>query len=153
MLWRSSGQLEMNGNSRRFILDTNAIVSLLRGNKSLVDCVEQADWVGISIISKIEFLAFPDLSESDVNLFEEFQDRIDIIDLAHVNEHLISNIINLRKLYKKIKVPDAIIISTAIVNNCTLITADKKLHKVDEVEILSIEDEIEEEIEIETDDQ
>ena len=56
---------------KRFILDTNAIVSLLKGNKSLVDSVEHAEWVGISIISKIEFLAFPDLSEPDARLFEE----------------------------------------------------------------------------------
>ncbi|MFC2154923.1 hypothetical protein ACFLRB_00330 [Acidobacteriota bacterium] len=46
---------------KRFILDTNAIVSLLKGNESLVDSVEHAEWVGISIISKIEFLAFPEL--------------------------------------------------------------------------------------------
>ena len=92
--------------SRRFILDTNAIVSLLKGNKSLVNCIEQADWIGISIISQIEFLAFPDLSEDDVKLFEEFQRRIDIIDLTHGEKHFISNIIGIRKSYKKIKLPD-----------------------------------------------
>ena len=120
-------------NGRRFILDTNAIVSILKGNKSLVDYVEQADWVGISIISKIEFLAFPDLSDSDVKLFEEFQRRIDIIDLTHGEKQFISNIIDIRKSYKKIKLPDAIIISTAIVNNCALVTADKDLQRIDEV--------------------
>ncbi len=46
-------------NGKRFLLDTNAIVSLLEGNTALVECVEEAEWVGISIISKIEFLAFP----------------------------------------------------------------------------------------------
>jgi tRNA(fMet)-specific endonuclease VapC len=138
---------------RRFIQDTNAIVSLLKGNKSLVDCIEQADWIGISIISQIEFLAFPDLSDDDVKLFEEFQHRIDIIDLTHGEKHFISNIIDIRKSYKKIKLPDAIIIAAAIVNNCTLVTADKDLQKIDEVDILSFEDEKSEPDEVETEDQ
>jgi len=122
---------------KRFILDTNAIVSLLKGNKYLVSSIEHAEWVGISIISKIEFLAFPDLSEPDARLFEEFQRRVDIIDLNENDEKLISKIINTRKKYK-IKLPDAIIISTAITHNCTLLTADKELRKkVEEVEVIS----------------
>jgi tRNA(fMet)-specific endonuclease VapC len=138
MPWRSSGLLEMNG--RRLLLDTNAIICLLKGeNKSLVRFVEQADWVGISIISKLEFLAFPDLLESDAALFEEFQERIDIIDLADIDVNLISKIIAIRKSHK-LKLPDAIIIATAITNACLLITADKHLHDVvDEVETLSFE--------------
>jgi predicted nucleic acid-binding protein len=124
-------------NGRRCILDTNAIVALLKGNVSLLNCTEQAEWVGISIISKLEFLSFPDLTESDSKLFKEFQGRINVIDLSHMDEYLISKIIDIRKSYKKIKLPDAIIISTAIMNNCTLITADKELQKVDEIEILS----------------
>jgi tRNA(fMet)-specific endonuclease VapC len=124
-------------NGRRYILDTNAIVALLKGNESLLNSTEQAEWVGISIISKLEFLSFPDLTESDSKLFKEFQRRINVIDLSHMDEYLISKIIDIRKSYKKIKLPDAIIISTAIMNNCTLITADKELHKVDEIKILS----------------
>ena len=123
-------------NGRRFILDTNAIIFLLKGNKILLDTIKDADWVGISVISKIEFLAFPGLSESDSRLFEEFQERVDIINLVDGNQDLLSNIIKIRKSYK-IKLPDAIIISTAITNNSILITADKQLKRVAEVEIIS----------------
>ncbi len=70
-------------------------------------------------------------------LFKEFQRRIEVIDLSHIDENLISKIIDIRKSHKKIKLPDAIIISTAIINDCTLITADKELQKVNEIEILS----------------
>lgn len=101
-------------NGRRYILDTNAIVALLKGNESLLNCTEQAEWVGISIISKLEFLSFPDLTESDSKLFKEFQKRINVIDLSHMDEYLNSKIIDIRQSYKKIKLPDAIIISTAI---------------------------------------
>jgi len=67
----------------------------------------------------------------------KFQGRLDVIDLSHIDNSLISKIIDIRKSYKKIKLPDAIIISTAMMNDCTLITADKELQKVGEIEILS----------------
>jgi PIN domain nuclease of toxin-antitoxin system len=35
------------------------------------------------------------------------------------------------------KLEDAIIISTAIMKDCTLITADQELQKIDEIELLS----------------
>ncbi len=41
----------------RLVLDTNAINSLIRGNTPL-DSTNKADFVGISIISFIEFLSF-----------------------------------------------------------------------------------------------
>jgi predicted nucleic acid-binding protein len=83
-------------NGRRFILDTNAFISLLKGNSAVLKFLEHADWIGISIISRIEFLSFRGLS-------------------------------------------DAIIISTAISNHSTLITADKQLNLVKELDIFSYE--------------
>jgi len=43
----------------RYLLDTNAIVCLLRGDQALHQRLQRAEWVGISILSQIEFLAFP----------------------------------------------------------------------------------------------
>jgi tRNA(fMet)-specific endonuclease VapC len=53
----------MNGN--RYLLDTNAIVALLQGNSQLIQLLQNADWIGISVISQIEFLAFSGLSQGD----------------------------------------------------------------------------------------
>mgnify|MGYP001799431960 CR=1 FL=1 len=47
----------MNGRNR-YLLDTNAIVSLLKG---IGEIVSSASWLGISIISKIEYLALSKL--------------------------------------------------------------------------------------------
>jgi len=58
MLKPHKGSFVMSGN-RRFLLDTNAIVSLLAGNSHLADLLESAEYVGISIVSYLEFLAFP----------------------------------------------------------------------------------------------
>jgi hypothetical protein len=38
---------------------------LLRGDQALHQRLRRAEWVGISILSQIEFLAFPNLSPSD----------------------------------------------------------------------------------------
>ena len=40
----------------RFLLDTNAVIALLRGNLQLNAVIANAEWVGISIITKLEFL-------------------------------------------------------------------------------------------------
>jgi len=125
-------------NGKRFILDTNAIISLLKGNLNLLNILEDADWIGISVISKIEFRAFKGLSDADAMLFDTFLQRVDVVDLTNRNERLLQNTIKIRKQYK-IKLPDAIIISTAISNRSTLITADKQLSLVKEVDILSFE--------------
>jgi len=49
----------------RCLLDTNAIVLLLRGDQALQQRLQQAEWVGISILSHIEFLAFPNITERE----------------------------------------------------------------------------------------
>jgi tRNA(fMet)-specific endonuclease VapC len=49
----------------RCLLDTNAIVALLQGDVRLVQLLRQAEWIGISVISRIEFLAFSGLTEAD----------------------------------------------------------------------------------------
>lgn len=60
----------MNGN--RYLLDTNAITALLQKDASLIKLLQSADWVGISVISQLEFLAFSGLSEADKQLFQQF---------------------------------------------------------------------------------
>ena len=46
----------------RYLLDTNAVVALLQGDQSLQQRLQNADWVGISVLSEIEFLAFPNIN-------------------------------------------------------------------------------------------
>lgn len=124
----------MNGN--RYILDTNAIISLLKGNPEVLKLIEKADWIGISIISYIEFLAFPGLLEQDRKLFLSFIQRVDIVDIEKSNQKLLDAIVHNRMKYG-IKLPDSIIISTAAVNEAKLITADKQIISISETEIIS----------------
>ncbi len=56
----------------RYLLDTNAIIALLQSNNKLAQQIQNAEWIGISIINQIEFLAFSDLSEKDLQLFCQY---------------------------------------------------------------------------------
>ncbi|MEL6880774.1 MAG: twitching motility protein PilT, partial [Cyanobacteria bacterium J06607_10] len=85
----------MSGN--RYLIDTNAIVVLLQGNNQLAQLLKQASWLGISVISQIEFLAFPKLSQADQQLFEAFLQRVEVIDLKSNDNVLISQIIEVRQ--------------------------------------------------------
>jgi hypothetical protein len=111
---------------KRYLLDTNAIVCLLRGENALQQRLQSAEWVGISILSQIEFLAFPNLSENDRRIFQEFSDGVDVIGLERTERALIDRIVSLRAQYR-LKLPDAIIAATALERDATLITDDRQL--------------------------
>jgi hypothetical protein len=114
---------------KRYLLDTNAIVCLLRGENALQERLQSAEWVGISILSQIEFLAFPNLSENDRRVFQEFSDGVEVVGLGRTERALIDRIVSLRSQYR-LKLPDAIIAATAVERDATLITDDRQLRKL-----------------------
>jgi hypothetical protein len=113
----------------RYLLDTNAIVCLLRGDQALHRRLRRAEWVGISILSQIEFLAFPNLSANDRGIFQQFTDSIDVVGLDRTERLLIDRVVSLRAQYR-LKLPDAIIAATAIERAAILITDDRQLQKL-----------------------
>jgi len=114
----------MNGKS--YFLDTNTIIQLLKGNPSLINILQEADYIACSIISTLEYLCFEGLSKHDIGLFNSLLKKIEVIELTTVDEQLIQHIINLRR-EKNIKLPDAIITGSCQFKECILLTADKKL--------------------------
>lgn len=102
----------------------------------MLEYVLKADSIGISVITQIEFLAFNKLSEQDAKLFEKFISRIDVYDILSFDSNMIHKIIEIRKT-NKVRLPDAIIAATALLNNATLITADKSFKKINGLEIVS----------------
>ena len=122
-------------NGRRYLLDTNAIITLLQGNKQISQLLNKADWLGISIISQIEFLSFPELSSADQQLFNQFIQRVEVVDLESTNDALMSKIIEIRQQFR-LKLPDAVIAATAIHNSASVVTADKTFSKVDGLSVV-----------------
>jgi len=112
----------------RFLLDTNAVIQLLKGNHQVNDLLAGAGYIAISVITQLEFLAFEGISDEDQKVFSAFKKRVEVIDLASGNECLMEAIYKLRS-QSSLKLPDAIIAASAEVNNALLVTADRKLLK------------------------
>ncbi len=117
----------MSGN--RYLLDTNAIVALLQGNLKLIQLLRNANWVGISVISQIEFLAFSGLGQSDRQLSQQFLQRVEVVGSIASDTALIEKIISIRQQYR-LKLPDAAIAAMAIQNLASLATADREFTKI-----------------------
>lgn len=107
----------------RFLLDTNAVVSLLSGNRELAGQLEAAEYVGISVVTYLEFLAFDGLTEADRACFTDFCERIDVVALTHEDNGMMKLALDLRSNHR-LKLPDAIIGATALSRNATLVTND-----------------------------
>jgi tRNA(fMet)-specific endonuclease VapC len=124
----------MNGKS--LLLDTNAVVALLQGNQQLLQLTREAGWIGISIISQIEFLCFPGLTDPDRNLFVEFLAKVEVVGL-HADDHdLVDKAVEIRRTFP-VKIPDAIIAATALIKNASLVTADRQLETIKNLPIIS----------------
>ncbi len=123
----------MSGN--RYLLDTNAIVALLQETPQLIQLLQNANWVGISVISQIEFLAFSGLSQSDRQLFQQFVQRVEVVGLIASDTALIENIIGIRQQYR-LKLPDAVIAAMAIQNLASLVTADQEFAKITSLKVM-----------------
>lgn len=114
---------------KRYLLDTNALIALLQGNRELVAICQSADWLGTSVVNVLEFLAFDELNEQDRSLFQQFLSRVTVVDVAHHNAELMAHIAALRQ-QKALKLPDAIVMASAALHQATLITNDVQLLNV-----------------------
>jgi tRNA(fMet)-specific endonuclease VapC len=119
----------------RYLLDTNAIVALLQGNPSLLQLLSNATWIGISVISQIEFLVFSGLTAADRQLFQQFLQRVEVVGLRAIDHGLIEKIIEIRQR-DRLKLPDAAIAAMAIQNSANLVSADQAFVKVAQLTVL-----------------
>jgi predicted nucleic acid-binding protein len=115
----------MNG---KVVLDTNSIIDLFNDLTPL-ESFEQA--VGgtdqlISVITEIELLSFPRITEEQEAQIKLFLQELEIIPLT---EEIKRKTIEFRRRANT-KLPDSIIVATSIVSNATLITRDKELLKI-----------------------
>jgi predicted nucleic acid-binding protein len=121
----------MNG---RFVLDTNAVIALLSGHSGLLTLLNSAVWVGISIVTELEFLSFPNLSANDAKLFHQFKNRVDVIGLVPSDANLLQQIVQIRKRFK-LKLPDSIIAALTIQQQAVLISNDAVFERISELSL------------------
>ena len=107
-----------------YLLDTNIIIYYFNGiftkDNIEIDTLFEKSFK-ISIITKIEFLGWAGFRETD--LFNTAKDFIDNAEILYLDDPIAEQTIKIRQMYK-IKIPDAIIAATAIVNELGLATSN-----------------------------
>jgi predicted nucleic acid-binding protein len=122
----------MSGKS--IILDTNILLYFLDGDKNTFRFLENYDPV-ISFVTELELLSAPEISPGEKLFIKELLKDLTIIKYSDQHKE---DIIKIRAK-KKLKLPDAIIVSLAITLGIPLVTADKALKNIEGLDIIFYE--------------
>jgi hypothetical protein len=110
----------MSGN--RLLLDTNILIYLSKKELKLEDFASEEDVLFISVITLMEAKGYPFSNKKEEIIIDTLCENLI---KAYVTDDVIETVIGLRRKHK-IKLPDAIILATAIDNNMQLITRNTK---------------------------
>lgn len=122
----------MNGN--KFFLDTNIILYLLNGDETLAELLNNKQ-LYISVITELELLAYKGITAKEEKVIKAFVAQCKTIT---INSAVKQEAIRIRKTYNT-KLPDSIIIATALYLDLPLITSDVEFKKVDELTLVLYE--------------
>jgi tRNA(fMet)-specific endonuclease VapC len=124
--------------AERFLIDTSAVIKYLNGTLpanglSFIDKIVDSESI-ISFITEIELQVW---NPPNLDLIKIYQIFIANSTIIGINDGIIQETIRIRKSFK-IKLPDALIAATSIVNNLTLIADnDKDFKKVSELKYVN----------------
>lgn len=123
---------------KKYLLDSNTVidyVAFLHPNKAskwLNTIIDRA--INVSVITQIEVLSFNPDKDDNYAVLVDFFDSAVIFDLV---PEVVNQTIHIRQR-RKIKLPDAIIAATALVNKLTLISRNTKDFKnIEGLEVLN----------------
>ena len=118
----------------KLFLDTNIIIYFLSGDKTLAELIDEKT-IYVSFVTQLELLSYHGLSSSEESRINHFLSNCVVVD---INSTIKKSVINLRKTYK-LKLPDSIIIATALHFDLPLVTSDTEFNKVEELETVYYE--------------
>ena len=116
-------------NGERYLLDTNTVIQLLKGNLGVSLLLGNADSIALSIIAEMEYFSFSGLNDHDAELYCVLKSRVRVFDVPADDEIFTHMVVTARQKYG-LKLPDAIIAATARKNDLTLLTADDHFKKL-----------------------
>ena len=118
-------------NGHKVFLDTNIILYLLSGDETLAMLLNEKQFY-ISIITEMELLAYKNMTKKEEKVIIEFVSQCKVIT---INNSIKQSTIKIRKKYNT-KLPDSIIIATALYLDLPLITADVAFKNVEELNMI-----------------
>lgn len=114
-----------------YLIDTNILISLF--NQELTQPIPNGN-IGYSVITSIEILSFKGLSSQEDNLIRSTLKTLIEVSL---DTTIAEKTIRLRRKYS-LKMPDAVILASTWECAAVLITNDKQLSKISEVQVISL---------------
>jgi predicted nucleic acid-binding protein len=118
-------------NGLRIICDTNPLIYLLDGNKNIGEFLNDKQ-IYVSVITELELFGKQNLSKHDNDIIEMLLESCYVIDINHEIKQLYKQI----KQHHTIKLPDAIVASTAIYLDMPLLTFDKGFKNVPNLKLM-----------------
>ncbi|MCK5168665.1 MAG: type II toxin-antitoxin system VapC family toxin [Bacteroidales bacterium] len=122
----------MNGN--KLFIDTNIVLYLLSGDQTLAELLDEKQ-LHVSFITQLELLGFKDINAKERKLIENFLSECIIID---INNRIKSIVINIKQK-RSVKLPDSIIMASAMYLDLPLLTSDADFKKVKELDLIYYE--------------
>jgi predicted nucleic acid-binding protein len=119
----------MSGNS--LLLDTNIILYYLNGDETLIPLVEE-NHLYVSVINEIELLGYSGFHKKELEAVKTF---LSYCTSENITNEVKEKAINLRR-NGGLKLPDAIILATALSKKIPFVTADKAFKKIKEGQII-----------------
>jgi predicted nucleic acid-binding protein len=116
--------------AQRYLIDTSAAIKYLNGTFPLKGLIFMDDVLDVeSVLSFISEIELPvNINPDDINIYRQFVSNSIILFLEN---GIIAETIRVRKTYH-LKLPDALIAATCLINNLTLIADnDKDFAKVE----------------------
>jgi len=121
----------MNGD--KILVDTNIFIHLLNRHPKISEFLDKEWW--FNFITEIELLGKPGISKEEVKVIE---DLLSICTKVPHGEDIDHITIALKQKYA-IKTPDAIIAATSIYLQIPLVTFDKGMKKIAELDLILLE--------------
>jgi predicted nucleic acid-binding protein len=116
-----------------FLADTNFLINISEDNPIVYPFLDEN--ICISYITEIELLGVFSINKIQKN---NAGNLINFCSVIEMNSSIKKKVISLKQKYK-IKIPDAIIAATAIVNKLPLITSDADFKTIKELELIFLE--------------
>jgi len=123
----------MSGN---YLLDTNAVINILKSDKLIKKFKRSKLCFFFSLITEIELLSYPFITQDEEKSIREFLRKSCVISIDY---EIKEETIKLRKKYN-LKIPDAIICGTSSIKKLKLITDDKTLFRVSDIKVGYLKD-------------
>ena len=117
------------------IVDSNILIYITDKRVNINDIICKNEEYAISIVTYMEVLGYNFKSIKEQVYME---DLISLFTTIEIDMDIANKVIDLRREYK-VKLPDAIICATAILNNAVLISNDIKLKNIKELKLQILE--------------